>query len=149
MAMSWLLVSRLERVGERFGLSEALLGMLAALAADAPEITASITALVHNERAVGAGVVIGSNVFNLAALLGLGAVAAGGFALHRKVIWLGGTIALWVAFVCLISVTAVNPAIGLLLVLIVLLPYVVVLGGSKVSDKLAVIGNLMKLVIKQ
>jgi cation:H+ antiporter len=91
LAMSWVLASRLERVGERFGLSEALLGMVAALAADAPEITASITALDHNERAVGAGVVIGSNVFNLAALLGLGAVAAGGFGLHRKVIWLGGT----------------------------------------------------------
>ncbi len=129
LGMSWLLVSRLERVGERFGLSEALLGMVAALAADAPEITASITALTHDERAVGAGVVIGSNVFNLAALLGLGAVAAGGFSLHRKVIWLGGAIALWVAFVCLISVTAVvSPAIGLLLVLVVLLPYIVVLG---------------------
>ena len=41
LATSWLLVSRLERIGARLGLSEALLGMLAALAADAPEITAS------------------------------------------------------------------------------------------------------------
>ncbi len=129
LAMSWVLVSRLERVGERFGLSEALLGMVAALAADAPEITASITALAQHQRAVGAGVVIGSNVFNLAALLGLGAVVAGGFALHRKVVWLGGTIALWVALVCLLSVTAVvNPAVGLFLVVVVLLPYVVLLG---------------------
>ena len=129
LAMSWVLVSRLERVGERFGLSEALLGMVAALAADTPEITASITALAQHQRAVGAGVVIGSNVFNLAALLGLGAVVAGGFALHRKVVWLGGTIALWVALVCLLSVTAVvNPAVGLFLVVVVLLPYVVLLG---------------------
>ena len=30
LATSWVLVSRLERVGERLGLSEALLGMLAA-----------------------------------------------------------------------------------------------------------------------
>jgi cation:H+ antiporter len=132
LATSWVLVSRLERVGERFGLSEALLGMVAALAADAPEITASITALAHNERAVGAGVVIGSNVFNLAALLGFGAVVAGGFGLHRKVIWLGGTIALWVALVCLITVTTVvGPTIGLVLVLIVLLPYVVLLGTHR------------------
>ena len=36
LATSWLLVSRLERVGERLGLSEALLGLGAALAADAP-----------------------------------------------------------------------------------------------------------------
>jgi len=38
LGSSWLLVSRLERLGERAGLSEALLGMVAALAADAPEI---------------------------------------------------------------------------------------------------------------
>ena len=43
LATSWLLVTRLERIGARIGLSEALLGMLAALAADAPEITASIS----------------------------------------------------------------------------------------------------------
>jgi len=36
LATSWVLVSRLERVGERLGLSEALLGMVAALAATRP-----------------------------------------------------------------------------------------------------------------
>src|ERR1700744_2050693 len=88
LATSWVLVSRLERVGERFGLSEALLGIVAALAADAPEITASISALSQHQRAIGAGVVIGSNVFNLAALLGLGAIVAGFIALHRRVVLL-------------------------------------------------------------
>ena len=55
-------------MGAGLGLSEAL-GMLAALAADAPEITAAVTALIHHDPHIGAGVVIGSNVFNLAALL--------------------------------------------------------------------------------
>lgn len=77
LATSWVLVSRLERVGARLGLSEALLGMLAALAADAPEITAAVTALAGHQSRIGAGVVIGSNVFNLAALLGFTAVIAG------------------------------------------------------------------------
>ena len=72
LGTSWVFVSKLEMVGERFGLSEAFLGLLAALAADTPEITAAVTALTRHQRAVGAGVVIGSNVFNLAALLGLG-----------------------------------------------------------------------------
>ena len=44
LAASWLLVTSLERVGARLGLTEALLGLLAALAADAPEITAAVTA---------------------------------------------------------------------------------------------------------
>jgi hypothetical protein len=35
LAASWLLVSRLERLGERAGFSEAWLGLVAALAADA------------------------------------------------------------------------------------------------------------------
>src|ERR1700735_4921548 len=83
LAASWLLVTRLERVGARLGLSEGLLGMLAALAADAPEITSAVTALAGHHPQIGAGVVIGSNVFNLAALLGLAAVVAGEIGLHR------------------------------------------------------------------
>ena len=71
LGFSWVLVVRLERVGARLGLSEGLLGLLAALAADAPEITAAVTAIARHDPRIGAGVVIGSNVFNLAALLGL------------------------------------------------------------------------------
>ena len=91
MLTSWLLVSRLERIGEWLGLSEALLGIVAALAADAPEITAAITALTSHQQRIGAGVVLGSNVFNLAALLGLGAVVAGRIGLHRRVVVLSGS----------------------------------------------------------
>lgn len=80
LATSWLLVTRLERVGERLGLSEALLGMVAALAADSPEITSAVSAMASHQQRIGAGVVIGSNVFNLAALLGLGPWSPGGSA---------------------------------------------------------------------
>ena len=97
LCTSWVLVTRLERVAERFGLSEALLGVVAALAADAPEITSSVSALTQHQYAIGAGVVIGSNVFNLAALLGLGAVVSGFIPLHRRVVVLGGVVAMWVA----------------------------------------------------
>src|SRR6516225_3451001 len=75
LAASWLLVSRLERLGERAGFSEAWLGLVAALAADAPEITSAVTALSRGQPSVGAGVVIGANVFNLAALVGLALTA--------------------------------------------------------------------------
>ena len=132
LATSWVLVSRLERVGERFGLSEALLGMVAALAADAPEITASVTALAHHQATVGAGVVLGSNVFNLAALLGLGAVAAGSIGLHRKVVVFSGTVAMAVGAVCLLSVGGQLAAgAGLALVLAVLVPFVALLGAHR------------------
>jgi cation:H+ antiporter len=138
LATSWVLVIRLERVGERLGLSEALLGMVAALAADAPEITASVTALVHHQRTVSAGVVIGSNVFNLAALLGLGAVVAGRIALHRKVVVLGGAVGMLVAVACLLAVDGVLSAdVALAVVLVVLIPYLLVLSVDH-----AVLGRL-------
>ena len=128
LATSWLLVSRLERIGERLSFSEALLGIVAALAADAPEITAAISALTTHQQRLGAGVVLGSNVFNLAALLGLGAVVAGGIKLHRKVVVLGGTIALFVAITSLLVVSRlVPPVAGLLLAVVALAGYLLVL----------------------
>ena len=129
LAASWLLVSRLERLGERAGFTEAWLGLVAALAADAPEITSAATALAQGGPSVGAGVVIGSNVFNLAALLGLAAVVAGRIALHRRVVLLAGVPGILVAAVCLLVVAAVvSPAAGLALTAVVLVPGIAVLG---------------------
>ena len=131
LAVSWVLVSRLERVGERLGLSEALLGIVAALAADAPEVTAAVAAIAGHQQRLGAGVVIGSNVFNLAALLGLGAVVAGRIRLHRKVVVLGGAVAIAVAVVCLVVVTGVlPPAAGFAVVLVTVALYAIALGAS-------------------
>lgn len=129
LAASWLLVSRLERLGERAGFSEAWLGLVAALAADTPEITSAVTALSRGQAAVGAGVVIGSNVFNLAALLGLAAVTAGWVGFHRRVVVLAGVPAVWIATACLLTVAAmVTPAAGLILTAVVLVPYMAALG---------------------
>ena len=137
LGTSWLLVSRIERIGARLSASEAMLGLIAALAANTPEISSAFSALAHHQQAIGAGVVIGSNVFNLAALLGLGAVVAGRIALHRRVVLLAGGVAVWVAAVCLLTVVGAVPAVaGLLLVLAVLVPYVVLaaLEGPRVRN---------------
>jgi cation:H+ antiporter len=122
---SVLLVSRLERVGERLGLSEALLGLLAALAADGPEITASVTAVAGGHATVGIGVTLGSNVFNLAALLGLSALVAGRVGFHRRSILLEGGVGLWIALLSLTVVAGlIEPWVGLLCALVVFVPYV-------------------------
>jgi len=132
LGASWLLVSRLEWIAKRLGSTEALLGILAAFAANAPEITTSVTALVHHQREVGAGVILGSNVFNLAALLGLGAIAAGRINLHRKVIVLAGAVATWVAFVGFGSVShVVSAGVGLAACCVVFVPFVAVLASPR------------------
>jgi cation:H+ antiporter len=127
LGASAVLVVRLERLGARLGLSEALLGLVAALAADTPEVTSAVTALAHGQHDVGTGVVLGSNVFNLAALIGLGAVVAGGIKLHRRVVIFEGTVALWIAALSIAAVTGlITPAAALILALAVLAPYVYV-----------------------
>ncbi len=125
LAASAVLVARLERICAWLGLSAALLGLAAALAADAPEITSAVTALARGQQQVGTGVILGSNVFNLAALIGLGAVTAGGIALHRRSVLLEGGVAVWIAAVTLAAVTgAVTPVLALTLALAALVPYV-------------------------
>src|SRR6201981_3848574 len=137
VSASWLRVSRLERLGERAGFSEAWLGLVAALAADAPEITSAVTALARGQASVGAGGIIGSNVFNLAALLGLAAVVAGRIAFHRRVVLLGGVPAVWVAAATMLTVTVlIAPPAGLALAAVVLAPYVAVLGMRRVRMEL-------------
>jgi cation:H+ antiporter len=132
LSTSWLLVTRLERVGERLGMTEALLGVLAALAANAPEITTAVSALAQHQRSIGAGVVIGSNVFNLAALLGVSAVVSGFVSLHRRVVVLSGAVALWVALCCLLASTSVLGAPWALAAAgVVLVGYVAVLAAQR------------------
>ena len=129
---SWVLVTRIERMGNRLGVTEAMLGLIAAAAADAPEITSAVSALVAHNQDVGTGVVVGSNVFNLAALVGLGAVVAGGVALHRRAVLLTGVVSLWTAAVCVVTVLGiVPPAAGLVLVLLLLGPYAVLAGSRR------------------
>lgn len=129
LAGSAVLVTRLERLAERLHLTEALLGLVAALAADAPEITTAVAALAHGQRDVGVGVTLGSNAFNLAALLGLAALVAGRFSVHRRVVLLGGTVGVAVAGVSVLAVVGVlGPGPALACVLAVLLPYLALAG---------------------
>ena len=104
IAASLVLARSLDRVGVRLGISEALLGIVTAIGADAPEISSAVVAIVAGHADTGVGVVIGSNVFNLAALLGVGAVVAGTIVLHRRVILFEGVVALAVAALCVLAV---------------------------------------------
>jgi cation:H+ antiporter len=125
LTASVVLVARLERVGERVGASEALLGLAAALAADGPEITSSITAISGGHGTIGIGVTLGSNVFNLAALLGLSTLIAGRIGLHRRSIILEGALAILLALIAVAVVAgAIGPGLGLVLGLLAFLPYV-------------------------
>ena len=127
VAASVVLARQLDRIGERLGFSEALLGMVTALGADAPEIASAVAAVVAGHEDTGVGVVVGSNVFNLAALLGVSALIAGRVRIHRHGLLLNGGVAVVVAIIgAFVAMDLLSGGVGLVLAVVVLAPYVVV-----------------------
>jgi cation:H+ antiporter len=121
----------IDRLGENLGLSEGLLGLLTALGANAPEISAAITALLSGAHDVGYGLVLGSSLFNLAGLLGLSAVLVGQIREDRAGLALHGGVAVLTTLLIGAMVLGWLPAgWTLALMLVVLLPYVTLLAIS-------------------
>lgn len=86
-----------------------------------------MTALTQGQHKISTGVVLGSNVFNLAALLGLGAVVAVQVRLHPRVVIFEGSLALWMAVLSIAAALGlIAPVVALVLALAVLAPYVYV-----------------------
>ncbi|HZT86153.1 MAG TPA: hypothetical protein VE984_12170 [Gaiellaceae bacterium] len=122
---------RLDHVGFRLGLPEALLGLLTALAADAPEISSAISALVQGDRSVAVGVVVGSNAFNLAAMLGVSAVVTARVRARHETLELEAFVGLWLLAVMVAVVAgALDGRVGGVLVGAVVVPYVVLLAAG-------------------
>ena len=121
------LVKALERLGADLGTPQVLLGLVAAVAADGPELTSTVTALLSGEHALGLGVLFGSNVFNIAALLGLGPILATRVSFHQRVVVMEGAAAIGVAVASVAAVSgALSPAPVLVLTLVFFVPYVVI-----------------------
>jgi len=119
---------KLDKVSESLGASEGLHGILTALGADAPEISTAIAALAASHGKLGVGVVIGSNVFNLAALLGLSAVIAGRVGIHRHgLLFNGGAALLVTGIAAALVLKGIGAVPATLLLLVVFGPYVFLL----------------------
>lgn len=129
-----LFARRLDQLGRRFGFPEALVGLLTALAADGPEISSALFALVKGEHGVSIGVLVGSNAFNLAAMIGLSGLLIGSVRISRDTLLLEG---LSSACVMLIGVAVLvgwlAPAVAVSLTACVLIPYVLIVSGASRS----------------
>ncbi len=76
-AAAWF-TRRLESLCDRLDLSAGMLSILSALGANIPNYVASIVAIANGQQDVGLGIIIGSNIYNLAIILGLSSLAAPG-----------------------------------------------------------------------
>lgn len=128
LGASEVLVTGLSRLGRRIGLAAGLLGLLTALGADGPEISSAITALASGAKDVGIGVILGSNLFNLAALLGLSATIAGQLRCRRILLSLDGGVSLLIMVVTAFLLSrALSPQASVILLTAIFLAYVYVL----------------------
>ena len=119
---------RLDHMGMRLGLPETLLGLLTALAADAPELTSAVTALVEKRHAEAVGVVIGASAFNLAAMLGLSAIVASRVRARHEALEVEAFVGLWiVAVVLAVTAGGISATPGIGLVAFIAVPYLVLL----------------------
>ena len=118
---------RLDHLGERLGLPEGLLGLLTAAGADAPELATAIAALATGAKSAGFGVVVGSNVFNIGAMIGISALLCGNVRIQRDALALEGGVALGITVVVVLLVFGVLPAwAAVTLALLLLVPYAAV-----------------------
>jgi cation:H+ antiporter len=94
LASSELFARGLTRLGTKLHFSEGLIGLLAAVGADSPELSSALIALAAGAGSVGVGVIVGSNLFNIAALLGLAALVARGVRIRRGPLLLDAAVGL-------------------------------------------------------
>jgi cation:H+ antiporter len=82
---NWLVDSASD-VARAFGISELIIGLtVVAIGTSAPEIATSVTAALRGERDIAVGNAVGSNIFNILAVLGLtAALAPNGIAVPRS-----------------------------------------------------------------
>jgi cation:H+ antiporter len=128
-----LFARRLDRLGIRFGFPEALVGLLTALAADGPNISSALYALIQGAHSVGVGVLVGSNAFQLAAMIGLSGLLAGSVILPREVLLLEGLTGVAITLIAAAVLLGwLAPPVALALAAAVAVPYlVIVIGGSE------------------
>jgi cation:H+ antiporter len=128
LAAAGFFARRLDRLGFRLGLPETVLGLLTAVAADSPELSSAIAALLKGEQSAGVGVVVGSNVFNLAAMIGGSALLAGLVHVRRESLVVEGAVGLGVLLASAALVIGwLPPAAAVAIIAVVLVPYVIVL----------------------
>ena len=134
MMSSAVLAERLEQVGRRFAFPAGLLGLVTALCADSPEIASALTALISGQHELGRGVIFGSNIFNIASLLGVSTLVVGRIAIGRPILILNGGVALWLSLVVGAQALGWLGSLGAgLLLLMVVVPFLAISSIRRVT----------------
>ena len=98
-----LLVGGAVAIAERLNVSPSLIGMtVVTLGTTAPELSACLVAAFRGERDIAVGNIVGSNIFNILSVLGIGAVVApSGIEVSREMASFALPVMVATAFACL------------------------------------------------
>ncbi len=102
MGSRWLVQSAVA-IAQGFGVSELLIGLtIVAFGTSLPELATSVVASFRGERDIAVGNVLGSNIFNILAVLGIaGTLSRSGINVSPTVLNFDILVAIAVAFACL------------------------------------------------
>lgn len=100
---SRLLVDSAVSIAQFYGVSELIIGLtIVAAGTSLPEVATSIVAAIKGERDIAVGNVVGSNIFNILAVLGLSSlVSPGGIEVSKQALAFDLPVMIAVAVVCL------------------------------------------------
>ncbi len=148
LAASEVLVRGVGRLAWNLGLLGGVVGLIVALCADSPEISSSVSAVAGGSATTAAGVVFGSNVFNIAVLLGGAALAAGGVRIPLAALVIDGGAAILVTLsIGLVVLGGLPVHVGLGLMLLVFVPYVTFLTLRTSTIERAPLPNRLRLFL--
>ncbi len=114
----------------QFNIPDQFVGFITVPGADSPEISAAVISMISGQNDVAVDVLFGSNLINLASLLGLTAVIAEGIFVQRESVLLAGTAGILITAAALVLGDA-PPVLVFSVVLVLLIPYVLLLGRGQ------------------
>ena len=113
-------VDNLVAIGEAKGISQIILGVTAsAVGTSLPEFGSAVIAILSGTPDIGVGVVIGSNIWNIAGILGISAFVAGFIKTGREELMRDGLMTLLTALILMffmIFMTKLNAAVGIVMI---------------------------------
>jgi cation:H+ antiporter len=117
-----LFVDNLVEIGESLGVSHIILGVTAsAIGTSLPEFGSAMIAILTGSSDIGVGVVIGSNIWNIAGILGISAFVAGVIHTNRQEMTRDGVMTLLTALILtafMFLVDEITAVMGVVLIII-------------------------------
>ncbi len=134
-----LFVESLVEIGESLGISQIILGVTAsAIGTSLPEFGSAMIAVISGNPDIGVGVVIGSNIWNIAGILGISSVAAGYIFVKQEELRRDGLMTLLTAVILLIFMFLFNEitrVVGVLLIVAYLIYLYILIKSQRDKSK--------------